>query len=1028
MITIYDAKEKEFAGNGLIALEPDECKVIHEINGDFSADLVHHHDAQGKWRYIQEQRILRIPTPEGKQLFRIYSVSHDGQTKQMIAKARHIFYDLSDNFLEDVRPTEINGAGAMERISSGTQYAHPFRFGSDVSNISTAYYVRTNPVAALMGAENAVINRWGGELERDNFDVMLRARVGADHGVQIRYGKNMTAISLQYDISKIATRIMPTGLAEDGQTVVMLPEKYIDSKYIERYPHPIVTHIHYSDIKVDTENGVTLNEVYHILRERANAEFEAGIDLPETYGTVSFVDLSTTEQYKNKLALETVRLGDTVTVKNSELDINTKTRVISYTYEAAKGQYDSIEFGQIKPDISTVLERISSVLQDEITIAKSDLQQAIDKATDMLISALGGHVIKRRGEILILDTESPETAQKVWRWNLNGLGYSSSGITGPYSLAITMDGTIVADFITAGVLNGDLLKAGSVKADKINAKGLTVNNGVTDTLRVDENGDVSLNVKSLSITGNQVATQGDLTSGLNGMQIGSRNYIKDSVSRVLTSPSGGSNYLNRQLCTLEQGTQYTFSVEKIVRVSGTATQVAVLIYDFPNNHAVATYLLNISNSKQQITFTSPNDGDTNTLIIYAGVSGSTAGNSIRYEHMKLEKGSKATDWTPAPDDPTYGVNMILNSKKVETSSAYGFAWKELTAQLIAGQKYTLSFCGHIDQQALNDGKKLTCYIYSKDWVLSKSVGLNTTSDSVATLTFIANKTDTCRFTAYLFPDGGSRAGKATLKWCKLEVGDRATDWTPAPEDRAYLVNTLSPTQADGMWLGSDGRLNITATQIKAGRLQSKDGSSYFNLESGEIVSKNTKMAGRFVSTGSKIAATLGNTEQIPDASPGQALVFHPAGSDPFSGWNVLDSYGFISSTEFGGGHDIDINIPTKGNISLNAVYGSIKLYADTVTVNGKEVYTSKNLQSGEAMVPNGSLSGSIYTGETTVYFSPAFSKAPRVSVTPRTGSPYNVTASLGSPPTANSVKIIVQRNTKTADGYTAVQWIAVEPD
>lgn len=157
------------------------------------------------------------------------------------------------------------------------------------------------------------------------------------------------------------------------------------------------------------------------------------------------------------------------------------------------------------------------------------------------------------------------------------------------------------------------------------------------------------------------------------------------------------------------------------------------------------------------------------------------------------------------------------------------------------------------------------------------------------------------------------------------------------------------------------------------------------------------------------------------------MVFHPAGSDPFSGWNVLDSYGFISSTEFGGGHDIDINIPTKGNISLNAFYGSIKLNADTVTVNGKEVYTSKNLQSGEAMVPNGSLSGGIYTGETTVYFPLVFSKAPRVIVTPRTGAPYTVQAAVGGPPTANSVKIIVQRNTKTADGYTAVQWIAVEP-
>ena len=497
-------------------------------------------------------------------------------------------------------------------------------------------------------------------------------------------------------------------------------------------------------------------------------------------------------------------------------------------------------------------------------------------------------VLKITNNTIAFSTDDFETTETVLGKNLLPDG------------ATTPDGKNYMYGLNAKLLMGDLIigenlkVSGEIEGRLINAKGLTVNNGVTDTLRVDENGDVSLNVKSLSITGNQVATQGDLTSGINGLQIGSRNYIKDSVSRTLTANSTSDWYYNNLYTGLEN-TQYTFSVGKISVISGSATKVSVLIYDINNAKLIQTMYLNVSNSKQQVSFTPPPSSGALSLLIYAGVAGSTAGNSLKYEHMKLEKGSKATDWTPAP------------------------------------------------------------------------------------------------------------------------------------EDRSYLVNTLSPTQADGLWLGSDGKLNITATQIKAGRLQSKDGSSYFNLESGEIVSKNTKMAGRFVSTGSKIAATLGNTEQIPDASPGQALVFHPAGSDPFSGWNVLDSYGFISSTEFGGGHDIDINIPTKGNISLNAFYGSIKLNADTVTVNGKEVYTSKNLQSGEAMVPNGSLSGGIYTGETTVYFPLVFSKAPRVIVTPRTGAPYTVQAAVGGPPTANSVKIIVQRNTKTADGYTAVQWIAVEP-
>lgn len=553
-------------------------------------------------------------------------------------------------------------------------------------------------------------------------------------------------------------------------------------------------------------------------------------------------------------------------------------------------------------------------------------------------------VLKITNNTIAFSTDDFETTETVLGKNL-----LPDGVTTP-------DGKNYMYGLNAKLLMGDLIigenlkVSGEIEGRLINAKGLTVNNGVTDTLRVDENGDVSLNVKSLSITGNQVATKGDVTSGLNGMQIGSRNYIKDSVSRTLTANST-SNWYYHNLYTGLENTQYTFSVEKISVISGSATKVSVLIYDINNAKLIQTMYLNVSNSKQQISFTPPPSSAALSLLIYAGVAGSTAGNSLKYEHMKLEKGSKATDWSPAP------------------------------------------------------------------------------------------------------------------------------------EDRSYLVNTLSPTQADGMWLGSDGKLNITATQIKAGKLQSKDGNSYFDLENGKIVGKNAKMSGRFVSPGSVVSATLGNTEQIEvegaSADPGQALVFHPSSSDPFSGWNYLDAYGSILVS------DADKNFTInaiKNNLSLYAYQGNVNISAsDTILINNGAIargelhidrvssnenlsellacpsqtqgyavgvrsatgayygrkyqnvwsiyklYHAENLQSGEAMVPNGSLSGSIYTGETTVSFSPAFSKAPRVIVTPRTGAPYTVQAAVGGPPTANSVKIIVQRNTKTADGYTAVQWIAVEP-
>lgn len=641
-------------------------------------------------------------------------------------------------------------------------------------------------------------------------------------------------------------------------------------------------------------------------------------------------------------------------------------------------------------------------------------------------------VLKITNNAIAFSTDDFQTTETVLGKNL-----LPDGVTTP-------DGKNYMYGLNAKLLMGDLIigenlkVSGEIEGRLINAKGLTVNNGVTDTLKVDENGDVSLNVKSLSITGNQVATQGDITSGLNSLKIGSRNYIKDSVSRVLAVSS--SQYLHLDLCALEQNTQYTFSIEKIVRITGTATQVSLLVYSYSSNYAYGSYLLNISNSKQEITFVTPGQGNY-TLLIYAGISGSTAGNSIRYEHMKLEKGSKATDWTPAPDDPTYGVNMILNSKKEETSNVYGFAWKELTAQLIAGQKYTLSFCGHIDQQAKNDGKSLACYVYPSDWDTSGNTTLNTTYDSIATVSFVPRKTDTWHFAAYLFPSGGSRAGKVTLKWCKLEVGDRATDWTPAPEDRAYLVNTLSPTQADGMWLGSDGKLNITATQIKAGKLQSKDGKVFFDLDNGEL--RSNKLISKGNGTYMEITQGSSNNSLVGVVSPSGRTVLEASidssGNLGVSGngfnWYASDMDLSIKSKvggmSFGEYNNAEFGVYDEGGAMNTGLYFhrgiSNKFDSAYFMINTSTyiAYHSGNIQCGyEKITPSYNSSLGLYVGSMTVYFSPKFKASPIITVTPVTGGPYSCIASI-TDVTANSFKIQVQRKSSDATG---VHWIAVEPE
>lgn len=129
---------------------------------------------------------------------------------------------------------------------------------------------------------------------------------------------------------------------------------------------------------------------------------------------------------------DTITLGDTVSV--------------SYTERANK-------------DNDAIYQRI-----DRIPSQSATLKLAQDNATALLTAATTGHVVTRKDEILIMDTDDTATAQHVWRWNVNGWGYSKNGINGPYNLAATMDGAIVADCITTGTMSAERIRAGMLKS------------------------------------------------------------------------------------------------------------------------------------------------------------------------------------------------------------------------------------------------------------------------------------------------------------------------------------------------------------------------------------------------------------------------------------------------------------------------------------------------------------------------------------------------------------------------------------
>ncbi|PFT99348.1 phage tail spike protein [Bacillus thuringiensis] len=465
MITLYKPNETDFTHNGIGALDKNiyNATVEEELNGLFLFSFSYPLFAP-RGLEIEGMSIIKVPTPDGEQLFRV--AAPKVSMGEITTQCYHIFYDLTENLIEDIFAETTNGNGAMNRMSAGCQYKHPFQFYSDVPKVASARIVRKNPVEALLDSsqDNSFVNRWGGELKRDNFDVKMLLNRGMDRGVVIRHKKDLLGYEGNVDWKSPITRIMPQGF--DG---LFLPEKYVDSPLINKYPHPKIKVVEFKHIKAaigenaDDKDAVPLEEAYRLLRQAAKDMFAIQkVDQPKANYNVKFQELLQTEEYKDYKHLQSVYMADTVTVEHQEDGIDIKAKVIAYKYDPIKKEYLDITIGNFKESFTDVSGRVDLVQEELSNMPGSILDAAKANATSLINSGFGGHVRIYPDRILIMDMKDEKSAKKVWQWNLNGLGYSSTGVNGPYGTAITSDGRIVADFITAGTLSGNLVQGGEI--------------------------------------------------------------------------------------------------------------------------------------------------------------------------------------------------------------------------------------------------------------------------------------------------------------------------------------------------------------------------------------------------------------------------------------------------------------------------------------------------------------------------------------------------------------------------------------
>ena len=476
-MNIYLQNESDFNNNGLGFLtDVLSASVLEELNGDYYLDIVYQLDGHLS-EYLVEENIIKCQVADGsKQLFRIKRVVKDFTTIEVYAQ--HIFYDLLNNFLLDTAPTELDAQSFGNWILTKCNFATNFTFFSDIAGYKSARYVRRNPIEAIMGdIENSMINIFGGDLERDNFTIKLLAQRGSSNGIKLIFGKNITQIKITSDYTSIITKLLPLGF--DG---LMLPEVYIDSTHINDYVTPKIAKVEFSDIKYDPESdedGVytDIDDAYNALRAAATQYLEL-VDLPQINIKIDWVELSKTDQYKQYQAIETLHLGDYVTAEI--LGMNYQTRVTRITYNPLTDMIDTFEIGSIQRTIGSSIN--ANTQRVENINVTSILNSAKDNATTQINSALGGYIVKTQTDLYIMDSPDTSTAQKVWRWNLNGLGYSSTGINGTYQTAMTSDGKIVADMITTGTMSADRIQG---------LEGVMIAVGeLGDYIRIDQSGNM----------------------------------------------------------------------------------------------------------------------------------------------------------------------------------------------------------------------------------------------------------------------------------------------------------------------------------------------------------------------------------------------------------------------------------------------------------------------------------------------------------------------------------------------------------
>lgn len=708
-------------GNGIGLLsDAITCRVTHEINGEYEFRMTYPVTGQ-HYGDLQVDSVIWA-TPDNmtaKQPFRIYRITRP-LNQVVTVYARHAAYDASGVVVEPVTAASLTAA--LPAIAAACVPSCPLTLTTS-RTVATQYKLTVpTPLWSVFGGiQGSLLDVYGGEWDFNGLTADLKTKLGADRGVDIRYGKNMTQLEQDVTVEATYAYVYPLWTDENG-TLVTLPEKYIT----------VVGAVGSRMMTLDLSDAFDTAPTEAQLRTRAN-KFITDNDpgTPKISWKVNMAQLSQSPEFQDMAILDQVQLGDTIRIFYEPMNLTATSRAVKTDYDVLSERYAGITLGRVKQNLASIVAASQKETDARFKTMKSMLEQAIDSATDFITNGAGYmrfiyNASNELQEIVSLDNPDIALAQSVWRWNNGGFGHSSTGYAGPYTTAITQNGAIVADFVTAGTMAGNRVRTGLLQ-DETNTNYWNLDTGdlhiqavegIQNTLAV---GGRNLIINTLDPQNALADADGyialtDLPRFVNQPHNSLNNYYLCTPSehgiqmnRVNNQASMDLRYTFGTTDTaadwfgmqgLKAGEMYTFSCDmswKLLTPSYTTPcHICVWLVSFDENKSrlpdIYAWEKPVTPGAVQDavhavgTFTIPAEAAAIALriiCIHANhASAPTAsdfpiGDWFKMDNMKLEVGEIATAWTPAPEDMITEADRAIS----QTSAQFNILSDEIQSQV-----------------------------------------------------------------------------------------------------------------------------------------------------------------------------------------------------------------------------------------------------------------------------------------------------------------------------------------------------------